>query len=149
MTYLWVNHQTMFKHKESYKHKLAKSLLAQWLREQDEKNDQCKVAQFEWRSSYGVHEELMFRSTSDPFHFENEDESGYPFFVPDITVFHKGSPKYLFEIYHKHNVPQHKTERIKKFFDGYHVELYEISANEILRHDSESVPTKLKCKQLL
>ena len=146
MTYLWLNRLIMFEPKESYKHKIAKSLLAQWFQSQELKNDSCQVAQFQWRASYGVHEELIFYTNSSPFYFEDSQNDGNFLFVPDVTVFHKGTPKYLFEVYHKHKVPKYKIERIKRILPD--AEVYEISANEILRHDSRFVPSELKCKRL-
>jgi hypothetical protein len=35
MMYLWLNRLIMFEPKESYKHKIAKSLLAQWFQSQN------------------------------------------------------------------------------------------------------------------
>jgi len=144
----YVKKSCYFEPKESYKHKLAKNLLATWLREQDEQNEFPKVAQFSWRRSYGVFEELIFYSDSDEYYFENPKfNTGYPLFVPDITVFHKGSIVYLFEIVHTNKVSQVKIDLIRKYLPS--AELYEVSANEILRHDSATIPSHIKCKRLI
>lgn len=169
-------HQIMkekFVEKESHKHRLAKELLASWFHQQDEMHDFCQVAQFTWRSNYGVYTELKFYETSDPYYFECsaglkdyaeiEDKDvrgdnplewfdplvdrGKILFVPDITIFHKGSATILIEVVHKNPLTNTKIDIIKKFFEGYHVEVYEIEAEEILRHTG--IPNNLKCKQVL
>jgi len=63
-------------------------------------------------------------------------------------VFHKGTPIYLLEVVHKHSIPLCKLNQIKQFFDN-NIELYEIEAEEILKHDKSIIPTYLKCKRLL
>lgn len=136
-----------FIEKESYKHLFAKNLLRDWFLEQEKHNDYCEVAQFNWRSNYGAYTELPFYKTSDPYYFECGLNEGKILFVPDITVFHKGVPIYLLEVVHKHPMPLWKVNQIKKFFN-YNIELYEIEAEEILRHDKSIIPTYLECKRL-
>ena len=128
----------MFEKKESYKHLYAKKVLADWFREQEKEwNDPCRVAQFQWRPNYGIFEELPFYSTDDKYYFElsegliqNEDGSvqpifdpnidrGFLLFVPDVVVFHKGTPKYFFEVVHKNSVSPEKIRAIESFFSGY------------------------------
>jgi len=108
--------------KESYFHKCAKNLFADWLREEELENDGCNFCGFKWRSNYGVFTELKFHETDSPYYFELSNslttvdfeqrpknildwfdksiDRGKILFVPDIVVFHKGSPKYIFEIVH-------------------------------------------------
>jgi len=162
-----------FIEKESHKHRLAKELLASWFSKQDKTLDYCQVAQFKWRSNYGVFTELKFYETSDPYYFENSHglkeykeingvdargencldwfeegiDRGKILFKPDIVIFHKGTPAILIEVVHKHPLTEEKIELIKKFFEGFHVELYEIEAEEILRHTD--IPRKLKCRQII
>lgn len=162
-----------FVERESHKHRLAKELLASWFYEQDKAQDFCQVAQFKWRSNYGVYTELKFYETSDPYYFENSVglkeyavengmdirgenpldwfdpaiDRGKFLFIPDITIFHKGTPVILIEVVHKHPLTQSKIDTIKKFFDGYQIELYEIEAEEILRHTG--IPTHLSCRQVI
>lgn len=161
-----------FENKESYKHLFAKELMVKWFTDEEKNNDYCNVAQFNWRSNYGVFPELKFYETSDPYYFECSDglgdigqmmdneihclewfrkdyNRGKILFVPDITVFHKGMPKYLFEIVHTHPVTPKKVNDIYNFFDGHNVELYEISAEQILSKDSSCIPEYLECIQLL
>ena len=107
-----------FEEKESYLHYYAKEVLFNWLVTEELENDFCNVAQFNWRRNYGVFKELKFFETSDPYYFEmsggldyekikekdynnafrDNYDRGKILFVPDITVFHKGTPRYLFEI---------------------------------------------------
>ncbi len=159
-----------FVSKESFKHKMAKELLAKWLREAEEGNDHCNFAQFTWRSNYGVYEELPFYTTSDPYYFESSDglrtyhpgeeeeyryhgdflkcvDRGAILFVPDIAVFHKGTSIYFFEVVHKHKVSEDKIERIKAFFNGYALWVYEVEAEEILRQTE--VPKYLKVNKVI
>jgi len=140
-----------FIERESYLHKFAKNLLANWLREEDlSNNDPCRLFQFQWRSNYGVFEELKFHETDDPCYFECSEaikhndsrnpldwidstvDRGKILFVPDIVVFHKGSPKYIFEIVHTHAISNKKIMAISKFFGGHYVEVYEIFARDLL-----------------
>lgn len=162
-----------FIEKESHKHKLAKELLASWFNKQDKTQDFCQVAQFNWRSNYGVYTELKFYETSDPYYFESSVglrdysevkgkdirgdnplewfdpaiDRGKFLFVPDITIFHKGTAVILIEVVHKNPLTETKIETIKKFFGGHHVEVYEIEAEEILRHTD--IPNHLKCKRVI
>lgn len=145
-----------FIEKESFKHKLAKELLASWFIGEEEKDnaDFCSVAQFGWRKNQGVHTELKFYENDDPYYFENSgflhDENfnrGQISFVPDVCVFHKGQPTLLFEVVCSNPVSKNKKAKIERFFNGYHVEVYEIHADEILRHCE--VPKKLKAKKII
>lgn len=160
----------MFEVKESYKHLYAKKILANWCKEAEEKSDGCcQIAQFYWRKNYGVFEELPFYETSDPYYFENSGgfspykwEHGFKpeqcfskrynrgkiLFVPDITIFHKGVPGYLFEIVHSNPVSIQKIEIIRSFFgDLYYTELYEINVEDILVQTK--IPTRLNAVRLI
>jgi len=159
-----------FIHRESFKHLFAKNLLKKWFLE-SEKDGSCEVAQFQWRGNYGVFAELKFYETSDPCYFEvsgglDPDKDEFPvrgnpkdlflpnfnrgkiLFVPDVTIFHKGSPKYLLEVVHTNPLSKSKIEKIDKFFGGC-VNLFEIEAEEILKQDSDTVPEYLECRQIL
>lgn len=151
----------MFDYKESFKHLYAKKLLLEWLRELDEKQDFCTFGDITWRSNWGVHEELPFYNTSDPFYFEQSfgllaDEEGIPvstqkhynhkelfdskyhrgqlLFVPDITIFHKGSVKHFIEVIHKSPPNELKLNKIKWFFQykGSYAYIWTIPADHIL-----------------
>lgn len=154
--------------KESYKHLLAKKLLAKWLREEDNSNLYCNVAQFHWKSSYGVFEELKFFETSQVHYFENSKgiipdiekddfyglfdpnvDRGKILFVPDITVFQNGYPTYIFEIVHTSPVSAIKRFNMSLFFKNHPVEVLEIKAEDILRKDSMSIPNYLPTKRIL
>jgi hypothetical protein len=166
-----------FIERESYKHLFAKNLLKKWFIEQDVSKDHCEVAQFKWRSNYGVFTELKFYETSEPYYFETSGglleytgngvngtdlrganklnwfdskfNRGKILFVPDVTIFHKGTPVILLEVVHTSPLTTWKIEKVKKFFEGYHVEVYEIEAEEVLRHDKSIVPKYLKCNQII
>ena len=140
-----------YKKNESYLHEHAKNLLAEKLREVENKNDFCTFNCLSWRSNYGVFTELPFHSTDDIYYFECSDglkdyfedngnyldrfdpdfNRGKILFVPDIVIFHKGTPKYLIEIVHTHSVPDWKIDKIESFFDR-NIELYEVSAYDIM-----------------
>jgi hypothetical protein len=51
-------------------------------------------------------------------------------------------------VVHINPLTEWKVKRIKEFFNGFHVEVYEIEAEEVLRKDSSTVPKYLKCKQI-
>lgn len=154
--------------KESYKHLIAKQLLAKWLREEDYNNQYCNVAQFYWKSNYGVFEELKFYETSQVHYFESSKgiipnidkvdyynlfdpmiDRGRILFVPDITVFQNGYPTYLFEIVHTNPVSCLKKFNMSLFFRDHPVEVLEIKAEDILRKDSKSIPNYLPTKRIL
>ena len=161
----------MFVERESNKHYFAKQVLLGWLKnaEKESKSSHCEMAQFKWRTNYGVFEELKFYTSSDDYYFEaseglipwskDNDENpenwfiegfdrGRILFVPDITVFHKGCPLYLFEVVHKSKVTPEKILKIKKFFEYGCIEVYEIDAEEILKYDKNKTPKKLKCRKV-
>lgn len=163
-----------FKDLESYKHRYAKRVLADWFRTEEAKPnaDDCQVAQFHWRKNYGVFEELKFHETDDEYYFECSgglacdsiggviyepsnnpllwfDENfnrGKILFVPDVTVFHKGLPRYFFEVVHKHHVSEDKLQRIEAFFTYTTVEVYEIEADFILNRTQ--VPDIIRCNHV-
>ena len=148
-----------FKQCESFKHLMAKNLLAEWLRELDNNYDFCKIGKVSWRSNYGVHKELPFYETSSPYYFEQSKglnpkkecpnfkdyiykdlylpnfNKGKILFVPDITIFHKGSVRHFIEVVHKSEPTQKKIGNIQYFFKvagwGY-CDLWLISADHIL-----------------
>jgi len=135
---------------ESYKHLYAKRTLFEWLSNAEKEspnNDYCNFAQFGWRKNYGVYMELKFRDTSDVYFFENGDSSGKILFSPDITVFQKGTPIYIFEIFHTHRCDADKIALMKEFFKGTIFEAYEVSAEYILRQTS--VPKYIMCEQII
>lgn len=144
-----------FIEKESFKHKLAKELLASWFMDQENGNsDYCQVSQFRWRKNQGVHLELKFHKNDDPYYFENSEgltdpdfERGALLFIPDICIFHKGTPCLMIEVVCTNPVTEIKKERILKFFDGFYVEVFEIEAEEILRHCE--IPSKLIATQII
>jgi hypothetical protein len=157
-----------FKQKESGFHFSAKEILWKWLVEQDKHDG--GLCPFSWRNNYGVFMELPFYETSSPYYFEcsgglldfdnrnemhplswfDEDfDRGKHLFVPDITIFHKGTPIYLIEIVHTNPVSEQKLEKIKDFFKGYSVEVHQVLAHEILRHDISKIPDSLKTELIL
>lgn len=148
----------MYEYHESHLHKLAKETLFKWLQniEQGIPNNPEVNLPFHWRApNFGIHMELPFYKNSDPYYFEcsyhvfdNENEfyepPGQLLFVPDITVFHKGAATILIEIIHKSPVTKIKLDRIKDFFEGYHLELYSITAENILNQTNKYCNLKFK-----
>lgn len=135
---------------ESFKHIFAKNLFASWLKKAENENeDRCYFAQFFWRKNYGVFEELPFHATDDIYYFENsaglvvngngelvfdpDFDRGEILFVPDITVFHKGTPLLLFEIVNTCPVAEEKLIKIRNFFTHSLPFIYEIKADDILK----------------
>jgi hypothetical protein len=147
-----------FKQNESYMHLFAKKLLVEKLKEIDCKNHFCNFLDLSWRSNYGVFSELPFHVSDDPYYFElsagiKDDETnefdpdfdrGRILFVPDICIFHKGTPKYFIEIVHTHETPQFKLDRISLFFKEHSIELYEVSAYEVLSSVNDITNINLK-----
>lgn len=134
--------------KESFKHLMAKDLLHKWLCDEEKKSDICRLYPFNWRVNYGVFKELIFYEKSSPYYFEDSEE-GHEFskmlFVPDITIFHKGSAITLIEVVHQNHVSDEKLKKIINFFNG-DIAVFEIDAEEILRQIE--VPKKLKYRLL-
>lgn len=133
-----------YEYHESHKHKLAKETLFKWL-DNIEKfipNSPPVRLPFYWRRpNWGVHMELPFYSNSDPYYFECsghelDEEPGRLLFVPDITIFHKGSVKIIIEVVHKNYISAKKEESIYKFFKN-DVQLYSIEADNILNQTNK------------
>lgn len=152
---------------ESFTHKFAKKLLFDKLKEIDKLNDYCEFNGLKWRSNYGVFTELKFYETSNPYYFELSNcllphkgfdaqgndlrgkdtlkwfndglDRGKILFVPDIVIFHKGVPNIFIEIVHTHPCEEKKLNAIKKFFEGHLIQVYEVSASEILDNTTEEL----------
>lgn len=140
-----------FEHKESYLHLHAKLTLYNALVAEEEKNDFITTfGAMEWRASYGVFCELPFHEKDSPYYFEqsagieNDDEDllqrfnpkidrGKVLFVPDICIFHKGTPIYFVEIVHTHSVSHQKKEAIRSFFNGYSIMVFQVQAIDIMQ----------------
>jgi hypothetical protein len=147
---------------ESYMHKFAKDVLADKLSMIEKLNDSCEFNELKWRRNYGVFKELKFYETSNPYYFELSygllphtgfDNNGIDkrgknplewfdknynrgkiLFVPDITIFHKGTATIFIEIVHRHHLEQPKIQAIEKFFEGHLIQVYEVSAEQILNN---------------
>lgn len=141
----------VFIERESFKHKLAKELLSSWLINAEKnrtRHGYCHLAQFGWKKSAGIFPELKFCEHSNVYFFENiSDTSGKILFIPDITVFHKGAPLYLFEIVHKSPPSFDKLICIQEFFHDSYVELHTINADYLL--NQIQIPSVIKTKQLI
>lgn len=150
-----------YEYKESYLHKSAKDLLVTELKREEQKNeDYCSFGKIAWRTNYGIFSELPFHETDDLYYFEcsegikkydGYDENsndkrgknpldwfdpsynrGKILFVPDITIFHKGTPVFFIEVVHTHYMEDEKANKILKFFDNSPPKIYEVSAYDIL-----------------
>lgn len=139
--------------RESYLHRFAKNLLAKELKQIDKSNDSCSFGGLSWRKNYGVFTELAFYETSSPYYFELSkglkddvnrktnplewfDKSvnrGKILFVPDIVIFHKGTPMIIIEVVHTHALDYKKARTMSEFFEDFYIEIYQVSASEILR----------------
>lgn len=153
----------IYQERESFTHRLAKELLAKRLSSLEEADDYCCFNGLTWRRNYGVFTELKFYETSDPYYFECSDgllpvqeregkdpldwfdksyDRGRILFVPDITIFHKGTAAILIEVVETNSVSPQKLEEIQRFYSGHYVGLYEVSARQIL---SNITPELKKC----
>ena len=148
---------------ESFKHKAAKELLFNWLKECEKINiDYCELNPFSWRKNYGVFIELPFHESDDPYYFELSKgikceanhtncfdpnfDRGKILFRPDITIFHKGTPKYIIEVFHTNRVSNLKKAEIFSFFHEVGgVELHEIHVDEILNKTSKPTSINTFC----
>lgn len=138
---------------DTYTKLFAKQLLAHWLQSQDKTQDACCLGPFHWRSNYGVFVDLPFHKSDEPYYFEasaglmdfegqrpeNKLEwfkpgfnRGRLLFTPDITIFHKGSASILIYIEDDKQMSVTEMGNIETFFEGHHVELYAVSAKEVL-----------------
>lgn len=140
---------------ESYLHEHAKNLLAEALRNEEKKNNYIsEFGPITWRANYGVFTELEFHEHDHPYYFEcskgliedytDRPEGNYTehfdpsidrgriLFVPDICIFHKGTPTIFIEVVHKNTTPKWKINKINDFFDGFSIDIYEVSAFEIM-----------------
>jgi len=161
-----------FVSKESYKHSCAKDVLYNLLIEAEKENNNelyASVGQIKWRPNYGIFKELVFYNTSTGYYFEtskglkeglngnieNQDEAfienfdrGYPLFVPDITIFHKGMAIYFIEIINTNDVNDKKLNKIKSFAEreGYYPHIIKVKADDILNINIGDKIKKLKCE---
>lgn len=159
---------------ESYKHKCAKDIMFNWLKDAEENpynGMYSKVGQIEWRSNYGVFKELKFYTSSTGYYFEtsgginnnshnivgnpddyfdNDFDRGSILFVPDITIFHKGMAVFFIEIVNTNDVSDAKLKRMKSFAEreGYFPTLYKIKADDILNINVGNIPNFIKCEEI-
>lgn len=131
------NQQTKRKYvdNQSYLHRKAVSVLANWLRAIERSKKPCKFGQLAWRKNQGVFTELKFHENNSPFYFEHPPLiAGIILFVPDIVIFHQGYPKYIIEVVHTNPPTNDKLFEIFKFFHDLDTEVYTIHASYIMRH---------------
>lgn len=154
-----------YEYKESHKHKLAKELLFKWLNDaikthDCEKSKWCSFAQFKWKPHLIVME-MIVQENDWQYYFESNTRTSFDFseifpheifpdygkilFVPDIAVFHCGSPAYIFEITHTHPLTPEKVHAMQEKFPG--VSVVEIMADDILNLDCTKIPEKIKCTE--
>lgn len=98
--------------------------------------------------------ELPFYERSDPYYFElsanvldESAEMGAMLFVPDVCVFQSGIPIIFIEVVWSSPVMEYKKRRIRRFFKGYSVEVWEVRAEEIL--GLAWYPERLRAKLVL
>ena len=147
---------TRFEAKESYKHKMAKQVLKEWL---DEDNS---IKPFGHSDNGWVHLEYpiciipevgntweyeCFRNYGEkvPSYKECVSEyNAYPVAIIDIIVVHKGFPVYAIEICNKNPVSKEKLKKLEEF--GV-TDLFEVNTDWIL--DQLERPKKIKCVRLI
>lgn len=104
--------------------------------------------EIDWSKPY---EETKYEDPrgKDPLQwFDKSIDRGKILFVPDITIFHKGTPKFLIEIVHTNPVSEQKIDKIIDFFD-YGIEVHEVNVKDILKVDKLVRPSKIKTKCIL
>jgi hypothetical protein len=139
---------------ESFKHKLAKELLCRWLKEKYSggkwrgdgihleyplipamKNDAiCNVIGYGY--SIGDDRYAYYDKNTDNFNPTYQQcvvNNDIPIAVLDIAVVYKGCVFEGFEVYHTHKVDSIKLGKIKDLTKNRRFNLYEISAEKILR----------------
>lgn len=138
---------------ESYKHKYAKKVLTEWLRESAEQvgyDNSAKIWDLCWRvnrgaPTYGVYEEYPISKTVGcagypsawdetkwgriPTYQELVNDGEIPQLILDIAIQEKGDIIYGFEVVHKNSVNPRKAYLLY----GLSVQTFEISADWILR----------------
>lgn len=152
---------------DTYAKHFAKHLLAKWLKDQDTTQDACALDPFRWRSNYGVFVDLPFHKSNEVEYFETSSglidyeqerdkdplkwfrpgfNRGPILFTPDITIFHKGSPKILIYVEDDRTMSITEMGNIETFFEGHHMELYSVSAKEIL--GKHTTATQISASQI-
>lgn len=107
--------------KESYKHKYAKHLLANWLKE--------KYLRIDIESSFSM--------------------CGFTWFIPDLACYNENGIIDVFEVVHTHNVSLLKQWKMYVYFKTHKwkVNVYQIQAEWILRQ--VDVPKKLQLTKII
>lgn len=148
---------TGFVERESYKHKMAKQVLKEWL---DESGD---IEPFTYRNDsvnvileYPICIIPELGNTWEYERFRNYGEkvpsykecvskyNVYPIAIIDIIVVHKGNPMYAIEICNKNPVSKEKLKKLEEF--GV-TDLFEVNADWIL--DQLERPKEIKCVRLI
>jgi len=120
----------LFESVESYKHKLAKDVLIEWIRNAPRLIDLKEI--------YKIKTE------------ESQCDEGNVVFVPDITVYSDKGICAFIEINHTHSISDIKLDNICTYLDRHDwldVVVYEISADWILNQTKQ--PDVLNCQKLV
>ena len=138
---------------ESFKHKLAKELLATWLKEKNTYHKwcgdgvhleyplipsmNCKYVGNLMGYGYSLGDDRYIyysNNTKDynPTYEQCVANNDIPIAVLDIAVVYKGGIHEGFEVYHTHKVDNIKKNKIKELVRGTNFKLYEIDAEKIL-----------------
>lgn len=135
---------------------VAKEKLLAWLQQAEKGKDFVDFCGLEWRKNYGVFLNLPFFENSDPYYFEesghlipwteqrsktdylswlNIDPKAIIVFQPDITIFHKGTPKYFIDVLPKaREAVSGRNWLIKDFFEGFDITYLGVACNQIAAH---------------
>lgn len=147
---------------ESFKHRMAKDLLFDWLLDAD-RGVAPMIEPFWWaRPGYGVRKELRFYEGSDLYYFENSRgvvwdgtfptgfdpsvDPGRILFVPDIVIFDNGAVRTMVEVVHTSPVTEAKLQAVDRFAKGHQIEVYEVWADTIL--EKVRRPDSLLCRRI-
>ena len=150
------------------KEEKAKDLLFEILKKENNSGDSSRIGQFYWRKNYGVFKDLPFHKSDNAYYFEESkgiipynkrDEKcmnylnwfnpdfnrGQLLFVPHITIFHKGSVKYVFIIVDGEDAPYSQLKIMDDFFQGYW-NCYQIEADDILNSKNLTTLDSIEAK---
>jgi hypothetical protein len=143
-----------FHENESYKHKAAKEVLRKWLKDKNEEKwvgdgvileypliPAMKQEHFGNLVGYNYHTgderydyyDEVTSSNFNPSYKQCIQNNDIPIAVLDVAVVCKGCLLEGFEVYHTHQVDENKKKKITELTTGKCFDLYEISAETILR----------------
>lgn len=142
---------------ESYAHKFAKQLVAEWLRENTLGEGQYQVLSLQPLTSLipknapdkGIFVEFPVycrSSLTDPLTY-TPVEKEVPMFIFDIAVMCSERIGFAIEIVHHHEVPEYKIDRLRRMTEDFPFTMFRIEAQWVLNQCK--IPRQLQTVKLL